>query len=99
MNTRQIVLAVLALDFLALSAYVVANHGYVGMFVELFSTWPGILTGVDLTLALLMIMSWMLVDARKHGLGVVPYLAVTLAFGSLGPLAYLIRRERALRGR
>jgi len=99
MNTRQIVLAIVAIDFLALTVYVVANHGYVGMFVELFSTWPGILGGVDLTIALFMIMGWMLVDARKHGLGVVPYLLTTVAFGSLGPLAYLIRREWALRGR
>jgi hypothetical protein len=97
MNTRQIVLAIVALDFLALTVYVVETFGYVGMFADLLSSWPGILTAVDLTIALFMIMGWMLVDARKHGLKVVPYLVATLAFGSLGPLAYLIRREWALR--
>lgn len=97
MNTRQIVLTLVALDFLAMTVYVVANHGYVGMFADLLSTWPGILTAFDLTIALFMIMGWMLVDARKHGLKVVPYMVATLAFGSLGPLAYLIRREWALK--
>lgn len=97
MNTRQIVLTLVALDFLAMTVYVVANHGYVGMFADLLSTWPGILTAFDLTIALFMIMSWMLVDARKHGLAVLPYMIATLAFGSLGPLAYLIRREWALK--
>jgi hypothetical protein len=97
MNTRQIVLTLVALDFLAMTVYVVADHGYVGMFADLLSTWPGILTAFDLTIALFMIMGWMLVDARKHGLGVLPYMIATLAFGSLGPLAYLIRREWALK--
>ncbi|MDC0718075.1 hypothetical protein [Nannocystis bainbridge] len=97
MNTRQIVLALVALDFLAMTVYVVANHGYVGMFADLLSTWPGILTAFDLTIALVMIAGWMLVDARKHGLTVAPYLVATLAFGSLGPLAYLLRRESALK--
>lgn len=97
MNTRQLVLTIVALDFLAMTVYVVANHGYVGMFADLLSTWPGILTAFDLTIALFLIMGWMLVDARKHGLKVVPYMIATLAFGSLGPLAYLIRREWALK--
>jgi hypothetical protein len=97
MNTRQIVLALVALDFLALTAFVVAQHGYVGLFAELLSSWPGILATVDLTIALVLVMGWMLVDARKHGLAVLPYLVVTVAFGSLGPLAYLLRREWAAR--
>ena len=99
MNTRQIVLALVFLAHTALTVYVVANHGYVGFLVEVLSSWPGIQVMADLTIALFLVMGWMLVDARKHGLLVAPYLVVTLTFGSLGPLAYLIRREWALKTR
>lgn len=97
MNKRQIVLSLVALDFFALTAFVVVKHGYIGFFAELLSSWPGILATTDLTIALVLISIWMLIDARKHGLSVLPYLVVTLLTGSLGPLAYLIRREWAIR--
>lgn len=96
MNRKQILLSLVFLDFLALNAWVVAEHGYIGAFATILSTLPGILVFVDLTLALGMVMAWMWTDARKHGLTVAPYLLVTLALGSLGPLAYLVRREWAL---
>lgn len=96
MNTKQIVLSVLALDFLALTAWVVWEYGYLGTFATILSSWPGVLLSVDLLLAIGMVASWMIVDARKHGLAVWPYLLVTLALGSVGPLAYLVVRERAL---
>ena len=97
MNRMQIILAVFAFDFLCFTAYVVYEIGYFGIFAEVLSSLGGVQALVDLTLALCMIMGWMLVDARKHGLSVAPYLLATVAFGSLGPMAYLIRREWALR--
>lgn len=99
MNTKQIVLSVIIVDFLVLTAYAVAEHGYIGIFVHELSSWAGIQVLTDLTLALGMVMAWMLADARKHGLTVAPYLVITLALGSFGPLFYLVRREWAIRGR
>lgn len=99
MNTKQIVLSVVLLDFLALTAYAVHVHGYIGLFAHELSSWAGIQVLTDLTLALGMVMAWMVVDARKHGLKVAPYLLGTLALGSVAPLVYLIRREWALRER
>lgn len=96
MNTKQIVLSIVTLDFLAFTAWVVAEHGYIGIFAEVLATWPGVQVLADLAIALCLVMGWMLADARKHGLTVAPYLVATLALGSLGPLAYLVRREWAL---
>ncbi len=96
MNRKQILLSLVFVDFLALNAWVIAEHGIIGTFTTLFSTLPGILVFVDLLIALTMVMAWMWTDARKHGLSVAPYLLVTLALGSIGTLAYFIRREWAL---
>lgn len=96
MNAKQIVLSIVTLDFLAFTAWVVAEHGLVGVFAEVLSTWPGVQVMTDLVIALCIVMAWMIVDARKLGLSVAPYILATLAAGSLGPLAYLLRREWAL---
>src|SRR5206468_2922881 len=48
---------------------------------------------VDLTIALSLVTLWMWQDARERGIGVVPYVILTLTLGSIGPLCYLIRRE------
>lgn len=96
MNRKQILLSLVFVDFLAFSAWVVAEYGFVGTFATILSNLPGIQVFTDLFIALCMVMAWMWTDARKHGLSVAPYLLATLAVGSLGPLAYLIRREWAL---
>lgn len=96
MNRKQILLTLVFVDFLAFTVWVVAGHGYIGIFTTVLSTWPGVQVLLDLVLASLMVMAWMWTDARKHGLNVAPYLLATLVAGSLGPLAYLIRREWAL---
>lgn len=96
MNRKQLLLTLVFLDFLAFTIWVVAEYGFVGTFATILSTWPGVQVLIDLVLASVMVMAWMWTDARKHGLNVAPYLIATLVAGSLGPLAYLIRREWAL---
>ena len=92
MNKKQIALAVLLADFAALTGYAVVQHGYVGLFETLFATWAGTLVLVDLTIALGMVIAWMWQDARQRGVNPIPYAVLTLGFGSVGPLLYLIRR-------
>lgn len=96
MNRKQLLLTLVFLDFLAFTVWVVVEHGFIGTFATILSTWPGVQVLVDLVIASFMVMAWMWTDARKHGLNVAPYLLATLVAGSLGPLAYLIRREWAL---
>ena len=91
MNAKQIGLSVLLADFLALTAYVVYEYGYVGFFELATANLATTLALVDLVIALSLVVVWMVRDARARGVSAVPYVVLTLAFGSAGPLAYLIR--------
>lgn len=99
MNAKQIVLSIITVDFLALTAWAVLEVGYFNIFAGILANPGTILLGVDLLLAIGMVVAWMWIDARKHGLHVAPYLALTATLGSAGLLIYLIRRESLLRGR
>lgn len=46
----------------------------------------------DLGIALGLVMVWMWQDARQQGISPLPFVALTLGLGSVGPLLYLIRR-------
>ena len=92
MNNKQIALAVVLADFAALTAYVVAQFGIVGLFAAAFANWATTLIMVDLTIALSLVMAWMWQDARQQGVSPIPYVLLTLGFGSVGPLLYLVRR-------
>ncbi len=99
MNTKQIVLSILLVDFIALTVWAVIEVGFFNIFAGILANPGSIQVGVDLVLACGMIAAWMWVDARKHGLRVAPYLVLTAILGSIGPLVYLIRRESLLRQR
>lgn len=92
MNAKQIGLSVLLVDFLALTAYAVYQYGYLGIFEMIMANAATMLAFVDLLIALSLIVVWMVRDARECGFSAVPYVLLTLALGSVGPLAYLIRR-------
>ena len=97
MRAALLVLALVALG--ALSAVAVARHGYVGIFTMQLQTAAGLQVLVDLIIALVLVMVWMVHDARRTGRNPWPWLAATLALGSFGPLGYLLVGElRARRG-
>lgn len=99
MNWKLIGLWMVLVDFAALSAYAVWQYGYVGVFERMFANTATTLAFVDLTIALSLIVIWMVGDARQRGIGVAPYVLLTVFTGSVGPLLYLIRRERAAASR
>jgi hypothetical protein len=92
MNAKQIGLAVVLADFMALNLYVVYEYGLAGLFDSIFSSWAGTALFVDLCIALSLITVWLWRDARSCGMSPIPYVLLTLSFGSAGPLLYLIRR-------
>ena len=92
MNAKQIGLSVLLADFLGLTAYAVYQYGYLGFFEMVMANAATVTALVDLVIALSLVMVWMVRDARERGVSPVPYVLLTLALGSVGPLAYLIRR-------
>ena len=91
MNKKQWLLAIVLVDFALLNAYVVYQYGY-GGFVELvMANAATVAAMVDLTIALSLIAIWMWNDAKARGISALPYLGLTLVFGSIGPLLYLLR--------
>lgn len=85
-----IVLAIITLDFAALSAYAIWQHGYWGIIAYHLPSSAGWQVGADLVIACTLAMAWMVADARRNGRVVWPYLLITLALGSFGPLLYLL---------
>lgn len=91
MTKRQWLVGIVLFGFALLNAYVVYQFGYSG-FVELVTANAAtVALLVDLTIALSLIAVWMWNDARDRGISPLPYLALTLLLGSIGPLAYLLR--------
>ena len=85
-------LLVVLVAFGILSGIAVWHHGIWGIFEPLLTTWAGAQVLVDLVIALALFLSWMWRDASRLGRNPWPWLLLTLAAGSFGPLIYLLTR-------
>ncbi len=92
MNKTQIGLGVVLLDFSIFTAYVVYQYGYVSFFQQALANAVSAQIFIDLCIALTMVIAWMWRDARARGISPIPFVVLTLTLGSIGPLAYLVRR-------
>ena len=90
MNAKQLGLSIVLLDFVGLTAYATYQYGVVELETANAVT---VAAFADLVIALSLVVLWMRQDARERGASVAPYVVLTLALGSVGPLLYLIRRE------
>ena len=79
--------------FSALTAVAIWNHGYWGIIAPHFKSFGAGQVLFDLVIALVLIMIWMVRDARALGMNPWPWLVLTLAAGSFGPLIYLLTRK------
>ena len=95
MGWLRILLAVVLFDFLGLTAWVVYQHGYLGFYELVNANWATRLLMADLVIALSLVATWMVRDARERQIRYAPYLVLTALFGAAGPLLYLIRRPAA----
>jgi hypothetical protein len=78
--------------FGAFSLWVIYGHGYTG-FLALAGREPWALQMLlDLVLALSFALGWLRADARRRGIAAWPYFVATLFLGSIGVLAYVVRR-------
>jgi len=92
MNAKQAGLEAVLFGFSALTAYAVYQHGYIGFFEMMLSNAVTITAFADLIISLGLIILWMRRDARDYNIALFPYIIMTIALGSVGPLLYLIRR-------
>ncbi|MGA9722750.1 MAG: hypothetical protein WBQ86_09865 [Candidatus Binatus sp.] len=93
MNRKQLALSGALIVLLAVDAYAIYLYGYIGFFRMVLANFAGFAAFVDLAIALVLILVWMGDDARERKVSALPYLVLTLALGSVGPLLYLIRRS------
>ncbi|MEZ4403823.1 MAG: hypothetical protein R3B06_27620 [Kofleriaceae bacterium] len=90
---KTVVLVIVFLAFTIPSTVLLFDTGYLG-FVDLARREPWALQMLcDLVIACGVFMGWLVKDARTRGVNPWPYLVVIAAAGSIGILAYLIRRR------
>jgi hypothetical protein len=94
MPKKPLLVVVLVL-FGTLSAFALRAHGFVGIFLSPLGSLASTQIFVDLVIALSLVMVWMWQDAKATGRNVWPWIAAMLAFGSFGPLFYLLTRKTA----
>lgn len=90
---QRILLVITLLLFGALSSVALWIHGFWGILAPHFESFGGGQVLADLVIALTLVMVWMWQDAKATGRNIWPWIAVTLAFGSFGPLIYLLTRR------
>lgn len=89
----KVLLTIVTIGFAVLTALALQAHGYWGIIAPHFRTFGAGQVLTDLVIALSLVMVWLWRDARATGRNPWPWLAVTLAAGSFGPLLYLLARR------
>lgn len=96
---ERTLLAIVLTLFGVLSAVALSQHGYWGILEPHFQSSGAAQVFADLVIALSIVMVWMWRDARATGRNPWPWIVVTLALGSFGPLVYLLTRRPVAEGR
>lgn len=92
MKALNLLTGLVLFAFADFTAYALYQHGYIGFWEEAFSSLATSQVTMDLFIALAIVMAWMVKDAKKRSINSVPFILLTLALGSIGPLCYLVRR-------
>jgi hypothetical protein len=90
----RIAVGVVLMLFADLNAYVLWQYGFMGFWELATANAATIAVMVDLTIALGFVTVWMWRDARRRGITLAPYLALTAFLGSVGPLLYVVVNGR-----
>jgi Terpene cyclase DEP1 len=92
-STKLFLLGMVTLGFGVLAAIALADVGYWGIIEPHFKSWGAAQVFFDLVILAVLGVIWMVRDARARGANPWPFVLVTFAAGSFGPLLYLIVRE------
>lgn len=90
MNARTLLTLVLFVALSGVSVVALRDHGYVGLFQYQLASSAGWQVLLDLVVACVIGILWMVDDARRNGRNPWPYAAITLVFGSFGLMLYLL---------
>ena len=89
MNRRILAIAIL-IPFTLLTLYAVSRVGYIGIFEYHLHSPAGWQVITDLVIALILVLTWLVPEARRAGRNPWPWVVLTLVAGSFGPLLYLV---------
>ncbi len=95
MNRRTLAIAML-IPFTLLTLYAVSRVGYIGIFEYHLHSPAGWQVIADLVIALVLVLTWLVPEARKAGRNPWPWVVATLLLGSIGPLLYLVFAGRVV---
>lgn len=87
--SKRTLAIILLIPFSVLSGYAVLKVGYIGIFDYQRHSPAGWQVFIDLVIACILCLSWLISEARRNGRNPVPFVVITLFLGSLGPLLYL----------
>lgn len=90
---QKVILSLVLAAFAVLTALALWFHGYWGIVAPHFQSFGAAQVLVDLVIALGLFLVWMWRDAQASGRNPWPWLVLTLAAGSFGPLLYLLTRR------
>jgi len=89
MTGKRTLALILLVPFPLLTVYAVVQVGYLGIFDYHRHSPAGWQVFADLVIALVLVLSWMIPEARRAGRNPWPWVVATLFLGSFGPLLYL----------
>jgi hypothetical protein len=89
MATRRTLALIILVPFSLLTLHAVAQVGYVGIFDYQRHSPAGWQVFADLVISLVLVLGWLIPEARKARRNPWPWVATTLFLGSFGPLLYL----------
>lgn len=79
----------LLVPFTALTVYALADVGFIGVFEHQLASSGGWQVWVDLVIAIVLLLTWLIPDARRTGRNPWPFVVISLIAGSFGPLLYV----------
>lgn len=93
MQRSKIIAVIVFIAFGIQGLYILGQIGYWAIWTNNLNHLAGQQVLADLFIALSFVMVWMWRDAKAAGRNVWPWIALTLAAGSFGPLIYLLTRK------
>lgn len=93
MQVSKPILAFILIAFGIQGVYVLSQVGYSNIWIHNLNHIAGQQVFADLLIALSLVMVWIWRDAKATGRNVWPWVVLTLAAGSFGPLIYLLTRK------
>jgi hypothetical protein len=90
MSHKRTLALLILIPFTLLTVYAIQQVGYIGLLDYHRHSPAGWQVFTDLVIALLLVLSWMVPEARRAGHNPWPWVVVTLFLGSIGPLLYLV---------